>query len=152
MKTFELNIFIDCKSDELYDHIAEPINMIGLLPRLTEIDALKEKRDLDGIVLRPFHVVETYRLLGFPIFRNRLYSVLRLAKPKEDLELQIHGKPGIEIIFRYKFRQSNDQRTQVTQTLHALKVNKLLENFVLSQAKYTQRVLLSNLKARLEKY
>lgn len=152
MQTFELTVFIDCKRDKVYNHLSEPINMIGLQPRLTEIDTLKEKRDADGIVLRPFHVVETYRLFGFPIFRNSLYSVLRLAKPKEELELQVHGKPGIKIVFHYKFEQSNDQRTQVTQTLRALMANKLLEKIVFNQAKYTQRVLLSNLKVRLEKH
>ena len=152
MQKFELTVFIDCIRDKVYDHLSEPINMIGLQPRLTEIDTLKEKRDLDGIVLRPFHVVESYRLLGLTVFKNRLYSVLRLVKPKEELELQVHSRPGIELVFHYEFRQSNDQRTQVTQTLQALKANKLLENFVLSQAKHTQRVLLSNLKVRLEKH
>jgi hypothetical protein len=152
MQTFELTVFINCKRDKVYDHLSEPINMIGLQPRLTEIDMLGEKRDTDGIILRTFHVVETYRLLGFPIFRNRLYSVLRLVKPKEELEFRTYSKPGIEIVFHYKFQQHNDQRTQVTQTLQVLKANKLLENFVLNQAKYTQRVLLSNLKVRLEKH
>ena len=152
MQRFELTVFIDCKRDRVYDHLSEPINMIGLQPRLTEIDTLKGKRDVDGIVLRPFHMVETYRLLGFPILRHRLYSVIRLVKPKEELELQVHGKPGIEIVFHYRFQQSNDQRTQVTQTLQALEANKLLEIPVLNQAKYTQRVLLSNLKVRLERH
>lgn len=152
MQTFELTVFIDCKRDKVFDHLSEPINMIGFQPRLTEIDTLSEKRDADGIILRPFHMVETYRLLGIPVFRNKLYSVIRLTKPKEELELHVHGKPGIEIVFRYKFQQSNDQRTQVTQTLQVLKTNRLLEKSVLNQAKYTQRVLLSNLKIRLEKH
>lgn len=152
MQKFELTVFIDCKRDKVYDHLSEPINMIGLQPRLTEIDTLKEKRDLDGILLRPFHMVETYRLLGFPILRNRLYSVIRLVKPKEELEFHTYSKPDIEIAFHYKFQQHNDQRTQVTQTLQTLKANKLLGNFILSQAKYTQRVLLSNLKVRLERH
>ena len=152
MKTFELNIFIDCERGEIYNHLSEPINMVGLQPLLTEIDVLKAKTDENGVSLRPFYTVETFRLLGLPVFRNRIYSVIHLTKPKEELEFHVHSKPGIEIIFTYKFRQFNDKRTQVTQTVQFAKLNKLLEVFVINQAKHAQRVLLSNLKVRLEKH
>ena len=152
MKTFELNIFIDCERGEIYNHLSEPINMVGLQPLLTEIDVLKAKTDENGVSLRPFYTVETFRLLGLPVFRNRIYSVIHLTKPKEELEFHVYSKPGIEIIFTYKFRQFNDKRTQVTQTVQFVKLNKLLEVFVINQAKHAQRVLLSNLKVRLEKH
>jgi len=152
MKTFELNIFIDCERGEIYNHLSEPINMVGLQPLLTEIDMLKAKTDENGVSLRPFYTVETFRLLGLPVFRNRIYSVIHLTKPKEELEFHVYSKPGIEIIFTYKFRQFNDKRTQVTQTVQFVKLNKLLEVFVINQAKHAQRVLLSNLKVRLEKH
>jgi hypothetical protein len=151
MRTFELDIFINCKRDKVYDHLSEPINMIGLQPLLTEIDVLKERMDSNGILLRPFYTVETFRLMGLMAYRNRVYSTIRLTKPKEELEFLVHSKPGIQIIFKYMFRQFNDQRTQIAQTVQFLKVNKLLENFVVNQAKQAQRALLSNLKVRLEK-
>jgi hypothetical protein len=151
MRTFELTIFIDCKRDKVYDHLSEPINMIGLQPLLTEIDVLKERTDANGILLRPFYTVETFRLMRLRVYRNKVYSIIHLTKPKEELEFHVHSKPGIEIIFNYKLHQSNDQRTQVTQTVHFVRLNKLLENLVVEQAKQTQRALLSNLKVRLEK-
>jgi hypothetical protein len=151
MRTFELNIFINCKRDKVYDHLSEPINMIGLQPLLTEIDVLKERMDSNGILLRPFYTVETFRLMGLRLYRNKVYSTIRLTKPKEELEFHVHRKPGIEIIFKYTFRQSNVDRTQIAQTVQFVKVNKLLENFVVDQAKQAQRALLSNLKVRLEK-
>lgn len=49
MSAFELNIFIDCARDAVYDHLSEPINMIGLQPFLTEIDILKERRSAEGV-------------------------------------------------------------------------------------------------------
>ena len=61
MRSFELNIFIDRPRNGVYEHIAEPINMIGLQPLMTTIDILKEQKNTDGIVLRPFYMVETYR-------------------------------------------------------------------------------------------
>jgi len=149
MSSFELNIFISNLRDRIYEHLSEPINMIGLLPRLTEIDVLKSKIE-DGVRLRPFYVVETYRLLGLPIFRNRLFSVIRLTKPKEELEINIFSKPGIEVIFKYRLQQFNDGTTQLTQTVQFVKVNKLLAVFVEDLAKHAQRTILSNLKVRLE--
>ncbi len=152
MKTFELNIFIDCKRAEVYDHLSEPINMLGLKPLLTEIDVLKKKKDENGVTIHPFHTVEIFRWMGIPVFRNRIYSAIHLTKPKEELEFHVYSKPGIEIIFKYKFRQFNDGRTQITQTIHFVKVGKLLEYFVVNQAKRAQHALLSNLKVRLEKH
>ena len=149
MSSFELNVFISNLHDKIYEHLSEPINMIGLLPRLTEIDVLKPKIE-DGVRLRPFYVVETYRLLGLPIFRNRLFSVIRLTKPNEELEINIFSKPGIEVIFNYRLRQFNDGTTQLTQTVQFVKVNKLLAVFVEDLAKHAQRTILSNLKVRLE--
>ncbi len=152
MQTFELTVFIDCKRDKVYDHLSEPINMIGLQPRLTEIDILKKKKDEGGIALRPFNTVETFRWLGIPIMRDKVYSVIHLTKPKDELELHVYKRPKIEIVFRYKFRQFNDGRTQVTQTVQFVRMNKMLAFFAENQAKHTQRTLLSNLKVRLEKH
>jgi hypothetical protein len=151
MRTFELDIFIDCIRDKVYDHISEPINLIGLLPLLTDIDVLKEGMDTNGIILRPFYAGKIFWVMGLRVYRNKVYSIIHLTKPKEELEFHVHSKPGIEIIFKYRFRQFNDYRTQITQTVPFIKVNKLLESFVVRQAKHTQRTLLSNLKVRLEK-
>ena len=153
MSKFELNVFIDCDRDKVYDHLSEPINMIGLQPLLTEIDVLKQKKTENGVTLRPFHTVETFRWMGIPLFKNRIYSVVHLTKPKEELEFHVYSKPGIELIFNYKFRLSNNNgRTQIIQTIPFVKVSKLLEYFVVNHAKQTQRTLLSNLKVRLEKH
>ena len=150
MRTFELNIFIDRPQREIYEHLAEPINMIGLQPRLTTIDVLKEQKDAEGIVLRPFHTVETFRWGGLPIFRNRTYSVIRPKKPYSELELSVHHWPRISIVYKYIFSEDEDGRTHVIQKVDFERVNKLLENLVFDQAIKTQRAFLTNLKVRLE--
>jgi len=152
MRTFELNIFIDCKRDKVYDHLSEPINMIGLQPRLTEINILENRKDENGVILRPFNTVEVFRWLGIPILRSKVYSVIRLTKPRKEMELYVSRELKIEIGFKYEFRQFNDDRTQVTQTIQSVKGIKLFEGFVMNQANYMQRALLSNLKVRLEKH
>ena len=151
MQIFELNVFIDCPSAEVYDHLSNPINMIGLQPHLTTIDVLKEQKSETGIILRPFHTVQTFRLAGLPIYRNRLYSVIHLTKPEQELEFHVYSKPGIYIIFNYELTQDNHKRTQIKQTVRSVQVSKILENLVVNQANQTQRALLSNLKVRLEK-
>jgi len=151
MRTFEQHIFIDRRKAEVYDHVSDPLNMIGLQPLLTTIDILKEQTDESGITLRPFYTVEVFRWAGIPLMRNRIYSVIHLTKPKDELEFHVYSKPNIKIIFKYEFVQSNDLRTHITQTINFERVNKLLESFVFDQAVKAQRALLTNLKVRLEK-
>ena len=127
MRSLELNIFIDCKKERLYDHLSEPINMIGLQPLLTEIDVLKERMDENNVSTRPFYMVETIRWLGFPIFRNKIYSVIRLTKPKDELEIQVYSNLKTEIVFKYSFKEFNDQRTQITQTVKFMHVTCFLK-------------------------
>jgi ribosome-associated toxin RatA of RatAB toxin-antitoxin module len=152
MRTFELIIFLDCERDRVYDHLSEPINMIGLQPLLTEINVLKERRGENNVSLRPFHMVETFRWMGLPVFRNRIYSVIHLTKPRDELEIHVYSRLKTRIIFKYEFRQFNDGRTQVTLTVRFVRVNKLLESLLIHRAKHAQRALLSNLKVRLEKH
>ena len=151
MQTFELNVFIDCPRSEVYDHLSNPINVIGLQPHLTTMDVLKEQKSESGITLRPFYTVQTFRWAGLPIYRNRLYSVIHLTKPGEELEFHVYSKPGIYIIFKYAFTEDSSKRTQVKQTVGLVQVSKILENIVVNQANQAQRALLSNLKVRLEK-
>jgi len=151
MRSFELNIFIDRSQGEVYDHLAEPINMIGLQPLLTTIDVLKDQKDAEGVTLRPFYTVETFRWAGLPLFRNRIYSVIHLTKPRDELEFRVYRKPGIKIVYKYEFRQGGEGRTRLTLKVNFERVNKLLENFVFDQASKAQRALLTNLKVRLEK-
>jgi len=125
--------------------------MIGLQSLLTEMNVLDERRDENGMLLRPFETVETFRWLGFPIYKNRILSIIHLTKPKEELEFHVYSNPNIEIVFNYLLKEFNDKRTQITQTVRFVKVNQLLENFAARQANQAQRALLSNLKVRLEK-
>ena len=151
MRSFELNIFIGRPRQEVYEHLAEPINMIGLQPFMTTMDILKEQMDANGTVLRPFYMVETYRWTGLSIWRSRVYLVIYLTRPNEELELHIYRKPSIKIVYTFHFRQDEEQRTHLVQKLSFERVNKLIETVVLNQAVKAQRALLTNLKVRLEK-
>jgi len=151
MRTFELNIFIDRPRSEVYNHLSEPINMIGLTPNMTSIDVLKEQKDADGIVLRPFYTMQTYKWLGLPVRKDRVYWVIHLTQPNSELEFHVFQSRNTQIVFHYIFQESEEWRTHLIQRVRFEKVNKLLENRVFNEAIATQRALLTNLKIRLEK-
>lgn len=151
MNTFELNIFIDRPHDEVYEHVSEPINMIGLLPNLSTIDILKEQKDANGVVLRPFYTLETFRWAGIPVFKNRIYTVIRLTRPGDEMEFAVFSKPNIKIVFRYFFNETDNGRTHLIQRVNFEKVNKVLEGLVFERSITAQRAFLTNLKVRLEK-
>ncbi len=151
MRRYELNAFINRPPQEVYEHLAEPINMIGLQPLLTTIDVLKEHKDTNNTILRPFYMLITYRWLALPILRNRVYVVLHLTKPFKELELHVFSRPGIHVVFEYRFQEMEEEQTHLIQTVRFEKVNLLFKAIVLSQANQTQRALLANLKVRLEK-
>jgi hypothetical protein len=154
MRSIELNMFIDSPRDEVYDQLAEPVNMIGLQPRLTTIDILKEQKNAAGILLRPFYMVETFWLLGLPVMRPRVYTVIGLTRPKDELEIRVYRKPGITLLHQFTFHPIKDERerTHLIQKISYEQGSKLLENLVFEQAIRAQRALLTNLKVRLEKH
>ena len=151
MRTFELNIFIDRPRNEVYSHLSEPINMIGLQPNMTSIDILKEQKDASGTILRPFYTMQAYKWLGLPVRRDRLYWVIHLTKPGSELEFHLFQRNNTQLVFHYIFQESEKWRTHLIQKVRFEKVNKLLENRVFNQAINSQRALLTNLKIRLEK-
>lgn len=151
MRTFELNIFIDRPRNEVYNHLSEPINMIGLTPNMTSIDVLKEQKDASEVILRPFYTMHTYKWLGLPVRKDRVYWVIHLTRPNDELEFHQFQKRNTQIIFQYTFQESEEWRTHLIQRVRFEKVNKLVENRVFNQAINTQRALLTNLKIRLEK-
>jgi hypothetical protein len=150
MHAFELNIFIHCPRGEVYRHLSEPINMIGLQPFMTTIDILKEQKDADGITIRPFYMVETYRWAGLPVLKSRVYTSIHATKPEEELVFRAYRKPGIRVVYKYEFRHKGEQ-THLIQKVEFEQVNKLIETMVVKQTNRAQRALLTNLKVRLEK-
>jgi hypothetical protein len=151
MQTFELNIFIDRPLADVYNHLSEPINMIGLTPYMTSIDVLKEQRDGEGTVLRPFYTMQTYQWLGLPVRKDRLYWVIHLTRPYSELEFHVFQGKNTQIVYHYLFQESEAWRTHLIQKVRFDRVNKLFENRLFHEAITTQRALLTNLKIRLEK-
>jgi hypothetical protein len=151
MRSFELNIFIDRPREEVYEHVSQPINIIGLQPLLTTIDVLKEQKDGNGVIIRPYHTVLTFRWLKLPILRKKIYAAIHVTKPPSELEFHVFSKPDVNIVYHYLFNETEEGGTHLIQKVSFERVNKLLESLVFDQAIQAQRALLANLKVRLEK-
>jgi hypothetical protein len=149
MRHFKLEIIIKRTCRDVYEHLATPVNFLGLQPLLTSLDALPEQQDENGVTLRPFYTVETFRWLGIPIINNRIHSTTYLVDPHKKLKHVVHSKPGIEIEFVYLFEEKEGS-THLIQTVDIRKVHPFLENFVYREAVKAQRAVLANLKSRLE--
>ena len=150
MRSFELNIFIDRPRHEVYEHLSQAINMIGLQPLLTSIDILKEQKDGSGVVVRPFHMVLTFRWLKLPVLRKKIYSAIHTTKPPDELEFHVFSKPNVNVIYHYFFHATEEGGTHLIQKVRFEQVNKLLETLVFDEAIKSQRAMLANLKVRLE--
>lgn len=149
MKHFEQKIIISHPCKDVYEHLAEPKSFLGLQPMLTSLEVLPEQQNENGITLRPFYTVETFRWMGIPILNNRIHSTAYLIDPYKKLKHIVLSKPGVEIEFNYDFEEDAG-RTHLTQTVYILKTHPILENFVFREMVKAQRALVANLKARLE--
>jgi len=149
MRHFEQEIFINRPSKDVYEHLAEPGSYLGLQPLLTSLEPSPEQQGKNGITLRPFHTVETFRWMGIPVFNNRIYSTAHLIEPYKKLKHVVLSNPGIEIEFNYTFHEKGGA-THLVQTVDIQKVSPVLESFVYREMVKAQRAMLANLKSRLE--
>ena len=150
MRHFEHNILINSPRQVVYKHLAQPKNLMGLQPLLTAVKILEESTDDDGIATCQFDSVETFRIGKLPIYNNRIHVIGKLTKPFEQMEYLVKSFPNIRIRFLYLFQDEN-AATRLTQKVHIVQVNPLLENFVFKEALRAQQIVLSRLKERLEK-
>ena len=149
MRHFDLLILVNSPQQDVYNHLADPHNLLGLQPLLTSVEVLEESRNENNAIVRPFYSIETFRFLGIPIYNNRIKVISTLTKPPEKMEYFVESQPGIHIRFTYQLKQENGS-TQINLHVGILQVNTLLESFVYKEAIKTQREVLVNLKKRLE--
>ena len=149
MRYFEHDILIHCPPQIVYQHLAQPKNLMGLQPLLTAVKILEETTDANGVATCQFDSVETFRIGKLPIYNNRIHVTGRQTKPFEEMEYFVRSFPNIRIRFLYTFREEN-AATRLTQQVNILRVNPLLGNFVFKEARHVQQIVLARLKERLE--
>lgn len=149
MRHFDLLILVNSPQQDVYNHLADPHNLLGLQPLLTSVEILEESRNEYNAIVRPFYSIETFRFLGIPIYNNHIKVTSTLTDPPRKMEYYVESQPGIQIHFTYQLKQENGS-TQINLHVDILQVSTWLEGFVCTEAMKTQREVLVNLKKRLE--
>ncbi len=146
-RTLEFSITIARPVTEVYEHLAQPRNFLGLQPLLIEMSPVRESVEADRVV-RTYETVEAFRLFGRIVYRNRIKVRSTLTEPPARLDTLVHSPGGVILNVEYQFAVEG-AGTRLIEIMH-IDMPALLASFVVSQATQAQRAVLARLKARLE--
>lgn len=150
MQSFTLEKDLPQPVPVVYEHLALPKNYIGLQPLLTRLSPVTEWMRDDGKIVHSYETVETFRWLGLPIFNNRIKVDLVESEKNKTLEAFVKSIPNLSLHSTYHF-ESNGSGTYLSQHVE-INVHHWIEKPVMKEALRVQKILLTNLKARLEKF
>ena len=146
-RTLEFTVSIERPVVDVYDHLADPRNLLGLQPLLIEMSPIRESAEADRVV-REYETVEAFRLFGRIVHRNRIRVRTTLTDPPTRMDSLVHSPGGVSLQVVYHFATER-AGTRLTEVMH-LNVQPWLAGFVVSQARQAQRAVLARLKTRLE--
>lgn len=145
--SFELCEWIARPAAEIYAHLADPKNLLGLQPLLVEMTPVS-RSTAHGRPLLAYETVEAFRLGGLTIAHNRIAVRSLLTQEPCRIDNFVTGAAGLVMLATYHFAD-RDGATLLTERV-AVHIHPLLLPGVLATAKRVQRTTLARLKARLE--
>ena len=149
MRHFDLLILVNRPRQDVYDYLADPLNLLEVQPLLRKIQTKERSRNENGATVVSFDGLYVLPVLGLPLLRRLAHVVNTLTNPPNEMEYHAVYRPRIEIQFAYEFRQERNA-TQIKLRVNIIKVSHWMEDFVYNRAMNAQRSLLVNLKNRLE--
>lgn len=148
LSSFDLSVTVARPPFEVWDHLAEPRNYLGLQVLLTSMSPVTEALSPGGTPLRRYRTVETFRWLGLPLYRNAIDVELELTDPGRALVSRVKSRPRLELTARYRF-EAVAEGTRLDLTV-GIEVAGWLSKTVTREALRVQTLVLARLKARLE--
>lgn len=145
---FDYSCLIDVPPAAIYEYLSEPNNYRGLQPLVVAVRDVVYGEDQEGRQTRTYVAVERFRFLGFLRYDNAIRVLITLAHPDEVLINDVESPFNVRGRFVTTF-QPRDGSTQVVETV-TIKTPRLVQRFVLDQAKAAQHARFMNLKALLE--
>lgn len=145
---FEYSCSIDVPPARVYDYLAEPEHYRGLQPFVIAVRDLEYGQNEDGHPIRRYTAVERFHFLGFVRYDNVIRVQMTLQKPGELLLNDVEARLNVRVHFVTTF-QPREGGTDVTETV-TIHVHRLLQHYVVSQAKIAQHARFTTLKALLE--
>ncbi|HMQ32906.1 MAG TPA: SRPBCC family protein [Chloroflexaceae bacterium] len=145
--SFELSEWIARPAAEIYKHLADPTNILGLQPLLVEMTPVS-RGTVHGRPLLSYETVEAFRLGGLTVAHNRIAVRTLLTQEPCRIDTFVTGAAGLVMLATYQFAD-REGATLLTERV-AVHIHPVLLPGVLATAKRVQRTTLARLKARLE--
>jgi hypothetical protein len=145
--SFELAVRIAQPAAEVYKHLADPTNILGLQPLLVEMTPVS-RCIVHGRPLLSYETVEAFRLGGLTIAHNRIAVRTLLTEEPCRIDNFVTGAAGLMMLATYQLAAC-DGTTLLSERV-AVHIHPLLLPGVLATAERVQRTTLARLKARLE--
>lgn len=152
IRTLQFTTYITRPISEVYDHMADPHNLIGLQPLLIEMSPVQSTR-VNGVIVQTYETIEAFRLGGYNVYRNRIRVRTTLTRPNEQIDSLVHSPGGVTLDVGYTFTpQAGASQCGGTQLTEVMEINapRLMAGFVVRQATLAQQAVMQRLKARLE--
>jgi hypothetical protein len=128
---------------EVYAHLANPHNFIGLQPLLIEMSPIQTASE-NGLPVQSYETVEAFRLGGRVVYRNRIRVKTTLAKLDERMDTMVHSPGGVTLDVQYHFALE-DHGTRLTEIMN-IHMLRLTVGFVVRQATQAQLAVMEWLK------
>lgn len=143
----EFMVHIQRQVSVVYDHLAQPANLLGLQPLLSSISSVQEI-EVDNKRGFNYETVETFRIGPIPVLNNRIRVQTVLTEPNRQIDSIVQSKPNIRLDVHYQFTSLGDETAVVEQML--ISVPAWVSAYVVATARRVQEQTLDNLKHRLE--
>ncbi len=148
IQTFHYTYVVHAPATAIYEHLAEPMNYIGLSPLIGKITDVKRDTDEQHRSIVTYKTIESFRFLGFITYPNSLNVVTTLAHPNRQIVTDVQSGFNVRVRFIFDLKEQTDGTT-ITETITAT-VPALLSSFVVNQAKAVQQHRAKTLKQRME--
>ncbi len=149
-ESFEYRYFVNAPVRDLYQHLSEPGNYVGLSPLVVEVRDIEQGTDASGSLFFRYRSVERFSFLGFIRYDNLLRVTTTLTRPLQQMVSDVDSPFSVRVRFTFDF-EPGDGGTWVQETV-SVKMPAPLKRFVVSEAKRVQQERARILKQRMETF
>jgi hypothetical protein len=140
--------FIHALPAALYDYLSDPRNYKGLQPFVIDVRDVVYDTDAQGKTFSRSVTVERFHFLRFIRYDNPIRVRLTMTEPNEVLESHVDSPGWTQVHFRATFRPEAGG-TRISESV-TIQMPRLLQGYVVKQARFAQRLRFTNLKALFE--
>ena len=145
--TLPFEIEINHPVTDVFAHLSNPRNFLGLQPLLIDMSEIIEATE-DGALVRRYVTTEEFRFLGFIRYLNHIAVTLRLTDPPARMDAHVDSPGNVTLDVEYHF-SARGGGTHLREIVH-IQSPRWAARFVNNEATKAQQETLSRLKARLE--